>query len=41
MEKYYIKQVLDETNWNIKLSAEKLGIARSSLYRKIKKYKIK
>jgi len=41
IEKHYIKQVLEETNWNIKISAQKLGIARSSLYRKIRKYKIK
>ncbi len=41
MEKNYIKQILEETNWNIRLSAQKLGIARSSLYRKIKEYKIK
>ncbi len=40
MEKHYIKQILEETNWNMKVSAQKLGIARSSLYRKIKEYKI-
>ncbi len=41
IEKRYIKQVLDDTNWNISLSSKVLGIDRSTLYKKIKKYNLK
>jgi transcriptional regulator with PAS, ATPase and Fis domain len=39
-EKDYIKQVLDKFNGNVSKSAEHLGISRSDLYLKIKKYNI-
>jgi len=40
-EKYHIRRVLDENNWNISKSAKDLGIDRVTLYNKIKKYKLK
>ena len=39
-EKDTIKKVLEETNGNIRQTSLKLGISRSTLYEKIKKYKI-
>ncbi|MGI5912587.1 MAG: sigma-54-dependent Fis family transcriptional regulator [Syntrophomonadaceae bacterium] len=39
-EKTLIIDMLRETNGNIKKTAEKLGIARNTVYRKIKKYNI-
>ena len=41
LEKKYILNILDKTNWNISLSAKILGIDRSTLYNKIKKYGLK
>jgi DNA-binding NtrC family response regulator len=38
IEKDHIDSILDQTNWNIKKSAEILGIDRSTLYHKIKRY---
>jgi len=35
-----IRKVLEETNWNLKQAATKLGIARGTLYGKMKKYGI-
>ena len=37
-EKEHISSILEQTNWNIKKSAETLGIDRSTLYHKIKRY---
>lgn len=39
-EKQHISRILSKNNWNIKKSAEELGIDRATLYNKIKKYKI-
>lgn len=39
-EKQHITRILNENNWNIKKSAEDLGIDRVTLYNKIKKYDI-
>lgn len=38
MEKHHISKILDETNWNISKSSTILGIDRSTLYNKIKRY---
>ncbi|MEZ5989515.1 MAG: sigma-54 dependent transcriptional regulator [Planctomycetota bacterium] len=40
MEKALIGRVLDETGWNISRAAQKLGINRTTLYNKIKLYKL-
>jgi DNA-binding NtrC family response regulator len=40
IEKAHIVQILRENNWNISKSAAILGIDRSTLYGKIKRYKI-
>ena len=37
-EKLLIRSALSRTNWNLSHAAEELGVARSTLYRKIKKY---
>ena len=37
-EEEYIRWVLDKTGWNRTQAAEILGIARASLWRKLKKY---
>lgn len=39
-EKYLIKKVLYDTGYNHTLAAQKLGISRSTLYRKLKKYSL-
>ena len=39
-EKVFIRQTLDHYNWNIKKTAENLGISRTTLYNKCKKYNI-
>ena len=39
-EKALILKVLNETDWNLKLSAELLNIARGTLYSKMEKYEI-
>ena len=39
-ERLYILKTLAECNWNKKLTASVLGINRSSLYSKLKKYEI-
>ena len=41
VEKAHIQQVLVENQWNIARSAKILGIDRSTLYSKIKRYKLK
>ncbi|MEJ5377107.1 MAG: sigma-54 dependent transcriptional regulator [bacterium] len=38
VEKAYIQNVLEETGWNIKRTARILGIDRSTLYAKIRRY---
>ncbi|MDP2644468.1 MAG: sigma 54-interacting transcriptional regulator [Desulfobacterales bacterium] len=35
-----LKDALEESHWNKKTTAERLGISRNTLYRKIQKYKI-
>lgn len=40
IEKHHIYKVLRDHNWNITLSAQLLGIDRTTLYNKIKKYNI-
>jgi DNA-binding NtrC family response regulator len=40
VEKTHIQQILEENQWNIARSAKILGIDRSTLYSKIKRYKI-
>jgi DNA-binding NtrC family response regulator len=40
VEKTHIQQILGENQWNIARSAKILGIDRSTLYSKIKRYKI-
>jgi DNA-binding NtrC family response regulator len=39
-ESYYIKYQLDACDWNISATADKIGIQRSHMYNKIKKYDI-
>ena len=39
-EKNLLKEVLGECNWNKKQTAAKLGISRSTLYEKLKKYQL-
>jgi transcriptional regulator of acetoin/glycerol metabolism len=40
VEKAHITAILNENKWNISRSAEILGIDRSTLYSKIKRYGI-
>ncbi len=40
VEKGHISQILNDNQWNISKSAEILGIDRSTLYNKIKRYKL-
>jgi DNA-binding NtrC family response regulator len=40
VEKAHVQHILDENQWNIARSAKVLGIDRSTLYSKIKRYKI-
>jgi two-component system response regulator HydG len=39
-ERRILKETLEECDWNKKQAALQLGISRSSLYEKIKKYQI-
>ena len=39
-EKIYILQVMKETGWNKKKAARKLGVNRTTLYNKLKKYSL-
>lgn len=41
MEKWHIKNVLEENDWNIQRTAKVLAIDRTTLYRKIKAYRLK
>ncbi len=41
MEKIHITNTLGRNDWNCKTAAKQLGIDRTTLYRKIKKYGIK
>ena len=38
LEKFHIKKILDQMDWNIGKSAEVLGIHRNTLRMKIKEY---
>jgi transcriptional regulator of acetoin/glycerol metabolism len=40
IEKSHIRKILSETGWNIARSAQILGIDRSTLYHKIKRYQL-
>ena len=40
-EKIYLEKKLEEFDWNISRLAEAIGIERSNLHRKIKRYKLK
>jgi two-component system response regulator HydG len=40
IERRYIQQVLEAANWNIKKAAGTLRIDRTTLYNKIRKYKL-
>ncbi|MCX5666231.1 MAG: helix-turn-helix domain-containing protein [Candidatus Omnitrophica bacterium] len=39
-EKVYILQVMKEAGWNKKRAAKKLGVNRTTLYNKLKKYNL-
>ncbi|MCP4021869.1 MAG: sigma-54-dependent Fis family transcriptional regulator [Desulfobacteraceae bacterium] len=41
VEKQHISQILEETDWNISKSSAILGIDRSTLYNKLKRYDLK
>ena len=41
VEKHHVSKILFENNWNISKSAAILGIDRSTLYNKIKRYELK
>jgi len=41
LEKKHIKKILQQTSWNITKSAAILGVDRSTLYNKIKRYELK
>jgi DNA-binding NtrC family response regulator len=41
MEKQHIARILEETAWNISQSAKRLGIDRSTLYKKINRYALR
>jgi len=40
IEKAHISRILDENQWNISRASQILGIDRSTLYSKIKRYRI-
>ena len=40
IERYHIQKVLEDNDWNISTSAKLLGIDRSTLYSKIKRYQL-
>jgi transcriptional regulator of acetoin/glycerol metabolism len=40
MEKEHIQRILEENGWNIVRSAKILGIDRSTLYSKIRRYQL-
>jgi two-component system nitrogen regulation response regulator NtrX len=40
-EKFYLEKMLENFEWNISRTAEAIGIERSNLHRKIKRYGIK
>jgi transcriptional regulator of acetoin/glycerol metabolism len=41
MEIVHLSSILQETQWNVSKSAEILGIDRSTLYDKIKRYELR
>jgi len=40
-QRVVIRRALDEHNWNFTQTAQELGIGRTTLWRKVKKYKLK
>ena len=40
-ERIFLEQKLTENGWNVKRTAERLGMMRSNLYKKIEKYRLK
>jgi transcriptional regulator of acetoin/glycerol metabolism len=40
MERSHVAAVLKQNNWNISTTAQVLGIDRTTLYKKIKKYNL-
>jgi len=40
-EQKVLVRLLEETGWNLSAVAKKMNIARSTLYRKLKKYQLK
>ena len=40
-EKLFLQQRLAENDWNVKRTAESLGMQRSNLYKKIERYGLK
>lgn len=41
LEKNYISQILQKTDWDLKKAAEILGVSKATMYRKIEAYKLK
>ena len=41
LEKYHIRRILDQHEWNVTQAAKTLGINRVTLHKKIKRYQLK